>query len=510
MMTDDEATRCLIGSSNVSRFYKADEFPNFTLCIMSKCCTVESFKVRMEELEERNTEVIVSVIENFFCNAVGDIQDEKRIDEKIEEVLKDFLMVIKVTAERLGGSRFALSQPIRRPRDVWYTTRLSNITKMFCDGIGKLGLKNVSWIEAPTEKEQIFDLLGVHLTKDAGIYFVESLMSRASEFFRAELMDVIEDEIEEDTDILMLEDGNRKKNKDGRLQVLEKDFTNFKADVLKRRHFDSMVTMRLAENQDVELNKAKEDRVIINGLTNTTPCPVGLEEKKKWLLDMVTPIAESILEGSAKEIAFVSLAGKQDRDIPLCEVRFKSREMAIKIRREFGKRKKEGKEFGKIAIFNSVTLATRVRIEILWAIAKKSCNDKEIASVQSYSSRPTLLIKDREGRRKPMNFGFADAVKRYGRILREGDLASAYRKAGTSFEGQLQQNFVVLHDLNQARPGPWGGKGGAVTTTFPQSERKRAREPEGNKGAKGPKGPKGPGKAGGRGGRQGNAKTAGK
>ena len=114
-----------------------------------------------------------------------------------------------------------------------------------------------------------------------------------------------------------------------------------------------------------------------------------------------------------------------------------------------------------------------------------------------------------------MNFGFADAVKRYGRILREGDLSSAYRKAGTSFEGQLQQNFVVLHDLNQAKPGPWGGKGGA-TTTFPQSERKRAREPEGKKGAKGPKGPKGtkgpkgPGKAGGGGGMPGSSKSAGK
>ena len=59
-----------------------------------------------------------------------------------------------------------------------------------------------------------------------------------------------------------------------------------------------------------------------------------------------------------------------------------------------------------------------------------------------------------------MKLGFADAIKRYGRILREGDLANAYRKVGTSFDGQLQQNFVVLHDLNQAKAGPWGGKGG--------------------------------------------------
>ena len=460
----------------------------------------------MEELEEVNKEIIISVIENFFCDAVGEARDEKIIDDKIEEVMKDFLTVIKVTAERLSGSRFALGQPIRRPRNEWYTARLSNITKKFCDGIGNLGLRNVSWIEAPIEKEQIFDALGVHLTHEAGVYYVESLMSKASEFFNAELMDVVdtEDEEEEEAEIVKQVTGVQKKREE-KLQNLEKDLTTFKADVMKRRHFDSMVTMRLAENQDVELNKAKEDRIIINGLTNSTPCPAGVEEKKKWMIDMVSPIIESIVEGSSKEIAFVNLAGSKERDIPLCEVRFKSREMAIKIRRDFAAKKKGGTEFGRIAIFNSVTLATRVRIEILWALAKKCCTEKEIASVQSYISKPALLIKDKEGKRRPMTLGFADAIKRYGRILREGDLASAYRKAGTSFEGQLQQNFVVLHDLNQARAGPWGGKGGGPT--FPQSERKRAREQVEKKGTKDPKGSKVPVKAGGSGARKGKSKA---
>ena len=109
-------------------------------------------------------------------------------------------------------------------------------------------------------------------------------------------------------------------------------------------------------------------------------------------------------------------------------------------------------------------------------MAKKCCNDKEIASVQSYISKPSLLIKDREGKRRPMNLGFADAVKRYGRILREGDLASAYRKAGTSFEGQLQQNFVVMHDLNKTRVGPWGGKGGLPTLSHNLKEKERVNQ----------------------------------
>ena len=75
--------------------------------------------------------------------------------------------------------KFALSQPIPRPRDVWYTSRLTKNMKRFCDRIGNLGLSNVSWVKAPLEKEQIFDGLGVNLTKDSGVYFIKSLMLKA-------------------------------------------------------------------------------------------------------------------------------------------------------------------------------------------------------------------------------------------------------------------------------------------------------------------------------------------
>ena len=83
---------------------------------------------------------------------------------------------------------------------------------------------------------------------------------------------------------------------------------------------------------------------------------------------------------------------------------------------------KRGHDIGRVAIFNSVTLVTCVRIEILWAVAKKCCNEKEIATLQSYVSSSTLLIKDREGKRRLLNLGFADAITCYCKILKEGDL----------------------------------------------------------------------------------------
>ena len=253
-----------------------------------------------------------------------------------------------------------------------------------------------------------------------------------------------------------------------------------------------MITARLREDQDADLNKAKEDRIIMVGLTNTIPMPIPKDEKDKWLSNMVSPILESIVPDSSKSIAFISMGGNRERDIPLCEIKFKSRDLAILIRKEFAKKKKGGVDYGRLGIFNSVTLATRVRIEIMWAIAKSPGNETEIRTVLSYSSRPILQIKDKEGKKRPMSLGFADAISRFGKGLREGDLAGAYRKAGTAFGGQMQQTFVVLHDRNANRPGPYGGRGTGGNSQ-PLTGKKRMRDPtdvnnEGKK--KGPGGSK--------------------
>ena len=114
-------------------------------------------------------------------------------------------------------------------------------------------------------------------------------------------------------------------------------------------------------------------------------------------------------------------------------------------------------------------------------MAKKIQNDKETATVLGYSSRPTLQIKDKTGKRRPLSLGFADALGRYGKGLREDDLVSAYRKAGTAFGGQLQPNFVVLHDRRKNGTGPWGtwgGKMGQGNQPTGANPKKRAREPE--------------------------------
>ena len=175
----------------------------------------------------------------------------------------------------------------------------------------------------------------------------------------------------------------------------------------------------------------------------------------------------AIIPGSDKQIQFCSPNRSFTAAVPVCEVKFKEREEALKIRKEFGKQRKEKRNEGGAYIANCVTLGTRVRIEILKAIARKCSSPGEDMFVHGFTSRPVLQVKPKNGGRQ-MGLTFVDAVVRYGGRVKEADLGLAYERAGTSFVGQMSQNFVVLTDKGVRKGGRQprgGGNGGSMILT---------------------------------------------
>jgi hypothetical protein len=118
----------------------------------------------------------------------------------------------------------------------------------------------------------------------------------------------------------------------------------------------------------------------------------------------------------------------------------------MKIWKGYGEKKKAGQDLGRVFIANSVTLATRVRVDILKAMAKWYTNEKEQFSVSAFVSRPVLHIRSKESGKSTGTYNFSDALARYGSNQTADELGEAYRWAGVAFRGQLQQNFVVLND----------------------------------------------------------------
>ena len=229
------------------------------------------------------------------------------------------------------------------------------------------------------------------------------------------------------------------KNLDRKLEELNRD-------MFRRRFNDSLVMARIREDVDTMSNQNKEDKIMISGMISKIPRPSGKEDIKTWLKDIVSEVLNSIEPGISSEIIFVSQGRSNDRDIPLAEVRLSSKEIALRIRRTFAQKKKAGQDFGRVYLSNCVTLATRVRIEILKAMANKFRSDNEELFVMGYASRPVLHVKPKRAGQRPMWLSFSDALLKYGPGLGENDLNEAYRKSGIAFRGQLEQNFVVLHD----------------------------------------------------------------
>jgi hypothetical protein len=136
--------------------------------------------------------------------------------------------------------------------------------------------------------------------------------------------------------------------------------------------------------------------------------------------------------------------------IPMVEVRLDSVASAIAIRKAFADRKKAGEDFGRLFLANCVGLATRVRVDILKAIAKRCTEGNDTAFVVAFTSRPMLHIRTTEtgGQPRTMTYTFSDSVAKFGGRLQDGDLEEAYRRAGLNFAGQMSQHFVVMNDRN--------------------------------------------------------------
>ncbi len=95
--------------------------------------------------------------------------------------------------------------------------------------------------------------------------------------------------------------------------------------------------------------------------------------------------------------------------------------------------------------FNAIlTLATRVRIEVLKAISKELNSPDLHSYAPDYGPRPILVVMPTN---KPSySVLYAEALEKYGHLLTQEKLTHAYRRAGTAFKGQLKQNFWILLD----------------------------------------------------------------
>jgi hypothetical protein len=71
----------------------------------------------------------------------------------------------------------------------------------------------------------------------------------------------------------------------------------------------------------------------------------------------------------------------------------RNKSTALNIRHQFAVRRNVCRNFGRLWMANSVTLAKRVRIDILKALLKQVVDSDELAYFNAYATRPVIIIK---------------------------------------------------------------------------------------------------------------------
>ena len=424
----------LIGSSNLARFYKHDSFKDFKQYQMMKCTTMDSFTALMMEVEDGKNNIIISVLENIIVDgAKKTSKDDIRV-KQIKDSIKSAIGLIETTANRLPDSKLCIVMPIRRPAVKWYEDCRDLIESEVRKGVAGLKAFKVTRLKCICPSLQQFEEDGIHLTADSGFIFVEQILKSSEEIFNA--VEVNEEQMEDRTEDTH---GETPVNLGQLVETLK---TRFEA--------DNMMFARLREEVDSNANRSREDRVVVTGIICKDPLPTDHRKRIEKLKELAAEIFQAIKPGFEGKILYAS-QGRNEQSLPMVEVKLDKIEHAVSIRKAFADKRKKGEMSGcieKVFLSNSINVGTRVRIEILKAIAKRISNDKDFAFVASFISRPVLHIKPRSDREnKPTNsYTFIDAVKQFGSKLRKNDLLEAYAKAGKAFAGQLEQNFVVLKE----------------------------------------------------------------
>ena len=469
----------LIGSSNIYRLYSPELFSDYRPYNMVRCTNIDIFKAKMGCLDSKEEGIVISIIENILVDAVtlgmdNGIMEENQLMDIIKVTIQEVVGILKTTAEKFPNTKFAMIEPTLRPAVDWYTDKFEDICMIYNEFIDDLALSNVTSFDCFARESQCFDEKRVHLTPASMMSFIRSVLKAAESYFNSGgtesgEVDLTDEENEQHTGMEVDETRSLMSNGTGllgfgvdqllsgieeRIQELEERLGMQETSDSKRSYADNLMTARIREELDAIANTKKEDRIILIGLTNSIPMPSAPNEKKKWLNQMVCSLFNRIDPQSNGKILFINHGKRGDgRKIPMVEVKVDSREAAFGIRNGFVAKKKNGVNFGNLHVANSVTLATRVRTDILRGIANQfSVTGVTELYVTAYNSRPVLHVNEKGTNSCTYVLTFADAIVKYGKNLKEEYLADAYRKVGNSFPGQLEQHFVVLKNRNE---GPW-------------------------------------------------------
>jgi hypothetical protein len=420
-------SRIIVGSSNVRRFYSHGGFKSYPPYKMELCTVKRMFEVTVDALPA-GAKVIISVVENFIEKEIS-LANEEVKEEKMEQEMKDFMDTIVNAAKKNESSKFVLAYPLMRLGNKWMHSNTEKIRSAFETAYNRQDQGNISKADCIPRVSQVFENDGVHLTKEAGKVFVENLLGMAEDNFETDVITVEDGDGDLAEKIVHLAaDATKKKNESGGVAIneLKRGMTemrewrdNFSMEIDKRFRNDNLMFARMREEMDSDINRKKEDRTLLAGFVDPALMPVAGKERNIFLKQLAKDFCKKMDASFENEVQFASVSGRPDKGHLMLEFKLDSVEKSREIRKIFAQQRKANTlpdSFSKIQVMNVITQGTKVRMEIMKAIAKLIESDTQSGYVPTYLPRPVLHVKGKEvnGPRSHIkSLTFTDAVEQY-------------------------------------------------------------------------------------------------
>lgn len=439
--------------------------------------------------------LVTSVLSNFICDA--GLQNPDQILDAANIELHDHVKQLHQYALSHPQVRIVVVPPLPRTVPEWFNPYLPCFTSYLIGEIGKLSCSQIRFLSPFVAPAQYFEADGIHLTTAAGFQFhqfihdgvdqvfpVESpvvpmpmgMTSATPQGYSGSLPNLVSSGVHyqtvpavqsnaattlpllSSTSQLSTSTGPNLAFEYGRVSSALITLTtmthSMKAEAKLRRDQDNLVFARLKEDRDVELNKNRENRFTVSGLTTDVQPPLDpIERKEFFRLRLAQLVEEACPDIDPKpEVIDVYVNMRYGRGAPFLEGRMNTSEAASAFRVAASQlAREESPNFKDLFIANAVTLSTRVRIEILRAISKTLVTEDTDSYVQGFVSRPLLHYRMREGCFRQIegvnrSYTFVEAVAKFGDKVSQASLLPAYRRARPAFVGCLEQYFVLLRE----------------------------------------------------------------
>ena len=488
----------LYGSSNVYRHYKHGVDSGLTTLAsleLVECTRRTVLESHASGLSSPSL-IVASVLANFICDVCTG-NDVESFGLFGNQVITQHVEYLGDLVTKWPNLTVCIVPPLLRTRPNWFASLLPSYTSFLISEVERLNRTGMKLFCSFVVTAEMLISDKVHLTPSAGGEFMDFLEREVCavklsgtipqseddvEVSDSTMIELVSSEEEEESldpnstldeklsKIFAAVSGSRSKvsKLSTRVDKVAASHTQLDSRLTVRRKQDNLVFARLKEEADYETNRSREDRVVITGLVPLRRTPSTHKEKKDHYISLLGDLIKLAIPGvePVPSVIDVYLTVKKDRSHPVVEAKFDSVHGAIQFRTEAAKLAKLNTgRFAGLFFTNSATLATRVRIEIMRAIATKLATETEDAYVQGFVSRPLLHYRSVDSSHKvaggaDRSYTFVDAVARFGDLLMDVDLTNSYARAGHTFKGAMEHYFVVLGEGHVVPPRPTPGASG--------------------------------------------------